>query len=95
MALPCEVPARSESLGGSGWQLNFQIERYKSALARISWSRRCFPRFPPSVRRDKPRPVGSDTAGRGALLVEARKTPNRGHPATCANYLDLMPPRRS
>ena len=27
-------------------QLNFQIERYKSALARISWSRRCVPRFP-------------------------------------------------
>jgi hypothetical protein len=47
-------------------QLNFKM-RHKSAMARISWSRRAASHTLSSVRRDKSRPVGSDTAGRGAL----------------------------
>ena len=64
----CEVPARHEPLGGSGhyeMQTEFQIERYKSALARTSWSRRAASRTLSSVRRDKSRPVGSDNGGPG------------------------------
>jgi hypothetical protein len=54
-------------------QLNLQIERCKSALARISWSRRCFPRFPLCVVTS-PRPV--DRIQRvGALRARAFYVP--------------------
>jgi hypothetical protein len=84
-----EVPARCEPLAGSGHSdmpTGFQIERCKSALARISWSRRCFPRFPLCVvtspgPSDRIRRVGRfwclpESVSAGLNLVGADRRPD-------------------
>ena len=48
-------------------ELNFKLRDTSPRWRRISWSRGTASRTLSSVRHDKSRPVGSDTAGRGAL----------------------------